>query len=298
MNTTKQFWKKTLDELARTPSQFQRKKRPDVFPHAEVYDFSFQSLLEETIYGLLLIPKIAHPCPIIIDFLGYMNQIQSPDHYIGWLETGCAYLLIDNRGQGGKTMDTAPYETITLNAPIGKGFLASEDFYMRRIIADNLRAVTLVSQLPEIDSKKIFLRGGSQGGGLALIVNALTEQSIQATFANVPSHSTISKRIDEGTGSYGIIHDYIKQHPETDSQIKGALSVFDTVNLVESIQNPVYISVGSADPICPMTNFIPTYHKLHSPKEIIIYWNKGHEGGGQRQLKREMRKINELLKEQ
>ncbi|KAF1297508.1 acetylxylan esterase [Enterococcus sp. JM4C] len=296
MKEIKHFWAQTIAELNQIPSQFNREPRATSLANTVVYDISFQSLLNETIYGVLLVPVAEKPSPVVIDFLGYMNHIQEPEYFAHWLEIGCACLVIDNRDQGGKTLDSASYQTVTLDPPMGRGFLTSQDFYMRRVIADHLRAVTLCAQLPEIDSEKLFLHGGSQGGGLALIINALTEQTIQATFANVPSHSSIASRIDEGTGSYGIIHDYIQQHPEMEQQIKDALVPFDTLHLVESIQNPVYTSVGSADPICPMKNFFPTYHKLQAPKELIVYWNKGHDGGGRRQLEKEIRTLKELLK--
>lgn len=290
------FWQEMKLELADIPSQFKKKKHPSTIAGADCFELSFQSLLYETIYGMLLIPKTTLPCPIVIDFLGYMNHIETPNQFSHWLKAGYACLVIDNRGQGGKTQDTAPYKTIDLGVPMGKGFLSNEDFYMRRLVADNLRAVTLAAQLPEIDQKAIFLRGGSQGGGVALLVNALTEQPIKATFADVPSHSNLSRRIDEGTGSYGVIHDYIQKHPETKTHIKQQLAVFDTQYLVSTIQNPVYASVGSADPICPMTDFFPTYHKLRSYKQLLIYWKKGHGGGEHRQLLKEVQKIAEEIK--
>ena len=290
------FWKKLKNELSSIPSQFKKKKSQTTIPGADCFEISFQSLFHETIYGILLIPKVTVPCPIVIDFLGYMNHITTPAQFSHWLKSGYACLSIDNRGQGGRTLDTAPYQTVDLGMPMGKGFLSNEDFYMRRLIADNLRAVALTAQLPEIDQKAIFLRGGSQGGGVALIVNALTQQPIKATFADVPSHSNLSRRIDEGTGSYGVIHDYIIQHPDTQTLIKQQLAVFDTQYLVSTIQNPVYTSVGSADPICPMTDFFPTYHNIHSTKQLIVYWNKGHGGGEHRQLVKEVQKIAEEMK--
>ncbi|MCU7700485.1 acetylxylan esterase [Enterococcus gallinarum] len=52
---------------------------------------------------------------------------------------------------------------------------------MKRMIADSLRLLEVAAELPEIDSERVILRGGSQGGGIALIVNALAETPIFAT---------------------------------------------------------------------------------------------------------------------
>lgn len=73
---------------------------------------------------------------------------------------------------------------------------------MKRLVADSLRTLEVLQQIPEIDPQRIILRGGSQGGGIALLVNALTNVPIFATFADVPSHSNLVHRIEQKTGSY------------------------------------------------------------------------------------------------
>ncbi len=92
----------------------------------------------------------------------------------------------------GRTQDQVPYETTQHEAPFGRGILKKEDFYMKRLVADSLRTLEVLQQIPEIDPQRIILRGGSQGGGIALLVNALTNVPIFATFADVPSHSILS----------------------------------------------------------------------------------------------------------
>ncbi|MFZ4355417.1 acetylxylan esterase, partial [Enterococcus gallinarum] len=126
---------------------------------------------------------------------GYMNHIQEPWQFAHWTQIGCACFVIDNRGQGGLTKDRVPYQTIWHEAPMGRGFLDKEDWYQRRLFADHLRSVEVVRTFTEINQDQIILRGGSQGGGVVLMVNSLVDFPILATFADVPSHSCLENRV-------------------------------------------------------------------------------------------------------
>lgn len=87
------------------------------------------------------------------------------------------------------------------------------------------------------------------------MVNSLVDFPILATFADVPSHSCLENRVAEGTGSYQIIHQYLQEHPQAHEKIAAVLPYFDSRHFVSQIKNPVFASVGSHDPICPMKDF-------------------------------------------
>ena len=167
---------------------------------------------------------------------------------------------------------------------------------MKRMIADSLRLLEVAAELPEIDSERVILRGGSQGGGIALIVNALAETPIFATFADVPSHSNISHRIESRTGSYHVMQEYIDTFPDSKETIYYQMAYYDLKNLAAKITGPVFASVGSQDPICPMTDFFVSYHRISTPKQLTVYLNKGHAGGEAKQIRKEMQQIQKLLK--
>ena len=297
MNQYDNFWKQTKEELRKIPLNLKRIKQVYPLPEIKVEKITFQSLLNETIHGILLLPEGETAVPLVIDYLGYMNYIQEPWNFVHWLQVGCGCLVIDNRGQGGRTLDQVPYQTVCEEMPIARGFLKPEDFYMRRVYADSLRTIEVAHQIAEVDKNKIILRGGSQGGGVALMTNALSDYPILATFADVPSHSNILHRMQEKTGSYSVIQEYLDKHPEDKVRIQETMPYFDCQNFVHKIENPVYTSVGSKDPVCPMTDFFSTYRKIHSPKTLRIYLNKGHGGGESKQIKLEMQTIQRILQE-
>ena len=130
------FWASVQQELDTLPLAFERTKQAPLLKGIDCFTISFQSLGNETIYGHLLLPEQAADCPIVIDFLGYMNHVQEPFQFAHWLLIGCGCLVIDNRGQGGRTQDQVPYETTQHEAPFGRGILKKEDFYMKRLVAD------------------------------------------------------------------------------------------------------------------------------------------------------------------
>jgi cephalosporin-C deacetylase len=290
------FWQQVKAEIKEIPLNFERHKEKPLLTGIDVYQIHFQSLYNERIYGYLLVPQKKRQLPIVIDYLGYMNHLQEPFQFAHWALIDCACLVIDNRGQGGRTKDSHPYETTQHEAPFGRGILKKEDFYMKRLVADSLRLLEVVKELPEIDPERIILRGGSQGGGIALIVNALAESPIFATFADVPSHSNIPHRIEKRAGSYQVMQDYIDAVPASKEAIYQTMAYYDLKHLATKISGPIFASVGSKDPICPMEDFFVSYHQITAPKQLIVYLNKGHGGGEAKQIRREMQQIRKLLK--
>ena len=83
------FWASVQQELDALPLAFERTKQAPLLKGIDCFTISFQSLGNETIYGHLLLPEQAADCPIVIDFLGYMNHVQEPFQFAHWLLIGC-----------------------------------------------------------------------------------------------------------------------------------------------------------------------------------------------------------------
>lgn len=291
------FWKTVQQELAEIEPEYTLTRRPTIDPTVEVFTLVFTSLYQERIHGLYLRPKTAKQVPVIVESLGYWSNIEDPFQFIRWPQMGYACLVIDNRAQGGKTLDQAPYRTTSHPEPFGRGILDHHDFYFKRLLADQLRLVDFATTRCEINQTNIIFRGTSQGGGVVLLLGALLPNVPKWIFADVPSHSNINHRISEKTGSYGVIGRFLEYYPLQQTKIEQELSYFDLVYLADLITCPVSISVASHDPICPMADFLPAYRKITSPKTLHVYWKKGHEGGGMKQLVREIHQINQITQE-
>lgn len=292
------FWAATAAQLAAVPLELEIRPTTPQPVKFKSFSISFNSLYHERIHGLLLLPVTARSkVPVVLDILGYMTHIQHAEEFAHWPKIGCGCLVIDNRGQGGQTADSAPYLSTMADQPMGRGLLTAADSYMHRITADQLRLLEVVDQIPELDREQLFLHGNSQGGGLALLVNGICRRPIRAALVNVPSHSNIPQRIKERTGSYGVVAAFLQQHPEERAAVLAAMAMFDTKHYAADIANPVFASAASKDHVCPAKDFFATYQRLTVPKRLTVYWGKGHEGGGSRQLAREIALVQQLTKE-
>lgn len=279
MNVT-EYWLNELAESNKLPLEIKMRKIEFPSKIATLKKISYKSLYNETIYGWLIEPKGKNNYPLVIDYIGYMNHLVSPLQFMHWLSIGCGVLVTDSRGQGGMTKDTKGYQTYTDERLMAKGFLDKNDFYLRRLYWDALRLIDVSQELSSVDQSNIFIHGTSQGGGVGLFANSLTSHKIKYGFYNVPSHSRLLNRVQEGTGSYEGIHEYLKKYPDDQQIIGETLSYFDIKNFTGMIKNPILVSVGEADPVCPKEDFYPAYDSISTYKELDVYPEPGHGGGG------------------
>lgn len=290
----KEYWLNELAESKKLPLNLILEKQDFPSKLANVYQISFDSLYGERIFGWFLEPKNAENYPLVVDYIGYMNHLESPLQFTHWLSIGCGVLVTDSRGQGGKTLDQASYKTFAEERLMAKGFLDKNDFYLKRVYWDALRLLDVSQALKKVDKNNLFIHGTSQGGGVGLFANSLTPYKIKYGFYDVPSHANLTHRVETGAGSYEGIHDYVAKHPESKNKIEENLEFFDIKNVVENIMNPVLISVGNEDPVCPKEDFYVAFKKINASKEIDVYEAPGHGGGGNRHTEKI---LNYILKE-
>ena len=293
-----EFWKRTLKELV--SEKLALKLTPYEYPSdsIEIFSIQFTGLFGEVLNGWYLLPKNRQgKIPCMIDYLGYLSVVGEPIGHLHWASLGFATIVMDVRGQGGLTGDAHPYPIPLLPMPITHGLLDREVYYQRRLFADAFRCVEAAEALPEIDNKFISLTGASQGGALVMATAALGKERIFAAFPDVPSSSDIATRIQEETGSFKAIADYLRMNPENETAVLDVQTYFDTMNLAEWITCPIYASVALKDPVCPAKNYFASYNRIQSKKRITCYPYNGHEGGGQKHLLKKMRLAKQLVEE-
>ena len=140
---------------------------------------------------------------------------------------------------------------------------------MKRLVADSLRTLEVLQQIPEIDPQRIILRGGSQGGGIALLVNALTNVPILRRLPMCQATPILSIGSNKNRKLPGDSRVY-RTISETRETIYQVMSYFDLKYFAHQITGPVYTSVGSADPICPMEDFFVSYKRFLDRKNCVF----------------------------
>src|SRR6478752_7763217 len=175
------FWATTLTESRRWDAAPDIVRADTPFTALDVFDVTFPGFGGDPVKAWLTLPAGAEgPLPAVVEYQGYGGGRGLPGERLGWAAAGYAHLLMDTRGQGsmwGSGGDTPdPHGT----GPSSSGFMTRgiedpADYYYRRVFTDAVRAVDAVRTLPQVDTSRVAVTGGSQGGGISLAVAGLTD---------------------------------------------------------------------------------------------------------------------------
>jgi cephalosporin-C deacetylase len=282
------FWKTTLDEAAGYDLAAEFRPYDAALTEVQVYDVSFAGWGGHRISGWLIAPeRAAGPLPCVMVYVGYHRGRGTPHDHLVWPASGRAVFVVDTRGQGASGGDHAgatadPYGGANPQSPgfMTRGILAPEHYYYRRVFTDAVRAVDAAKSHPIVDSDRVCLSGGSQGGGIATAVAGLRDD-VAAALVDVP-FLTHFRRALEITDSdpYQEVVRFLKTQRGADEQVFRTLAYFDGRHFAARAACPALYSVALMDQICPPSTVFASYnHWNHPGKSIEIYpWN-GHEGG-------------------
>ncbi len=270
------FWAETLKRCEEVPLNVKGDTK------TEVRDLTFEGLDGTPIHTWLLLPPEAkeRKVPVIVHCHGANRSRGKPEDFSVWLAAGCAMISPDFRLQRGTTGSNTLFDgdgksggwwTLNLNDLMNS--------YLFCVWTDFLRAVRLARETPEIDCRRIAVAGYSQGGGVAFGLAAL-DRSVALCMADVPSSCWMEKRIMTRSGGGAGIADYLAEFPERAETVRRNLAYFDNINLAPQITCPVLVSCGLQDIICPPECTYAAYNKIRSSKEMAVYPQAGHEGGG------------------
>jgi len=290
------FWKKTKEIAYSIPLNPRKESISYPIEFMKVYKISYNGFDKTPIIGWFIIPnfdkKKKYPC--VIHYPGYMATKGRPVDYSAWILMGIAVLAIDIREQNGETGNYMDFEYGSSLDFYTKGVLNKEDYYLRAVYMDCVKAIDFVCEQKEIDTDKIIVEGGSQGGGLSLAVSSLDERPV-ATLCDVPSYCDFFHRVVGNYGALSVMTEFLKKHPDDVDKVFDTLSYYDLINHADRIKSRVFASVGLQDNICPAKLFFGVYNKIKSEKEVYIYPFNGHEGGGSLHFERKLVFVKKLF---
>lgn len=271
------FWDRTIEEVNNTNFQYDRRERSTFLSNAVAYDVTFTGFAGTTIHGLYMKPAhIDGPVPCLLLFPGYTAGKGDPEHYAQWISMGISVFAVDVRGQGGATGNMLGSSHGMVKGWVTEGILDLEHCYYKAIAVDNLRAMRWALEQPDIDSNRIGVAGGSQGGGLALLVAAFSQQ-VRCVVADIPNLCHMDYGVLNSTSSLAEIAEFCRKFSEHTSTVLKHLSYFDMLNLADRIEAPVLMSVGLKDTVCMPETIFPVFHQIASAdKSLEIYPFSGH----------------------
>lgn len=291
------FWETVLREAEKKPLNAVMKQVDYPASYVEVYDISYEGYDDTRIHGWFLKPRFGPKdhLPCLIQYHGFTGHRGYPSQLMHWVSMGLAVLAVDCRDQGGITGNCASYHgSGMVSNVVTKGITSKEEYYYKAVYVDSIKAIDFVSELPEIDMSRIIVRGTSQGGALGMAVSALDHRPAVA-IVNVPSNSNLTARVEGNHGSFAAVNAYLRVFPEQTDEVLKTLSYFDTMNMADKIECPVFASVALGDQTCPAKCYFASYNRIKAPKQITVYPFNEHDGAGAFHLEKEMRYLKEHI---
>jgi cephalosporin-C deacetylase len=288
------FWEGNLSLSRVKPANLTVEKAAYPCPYIHLYHVQYDGFDDTKVSGWYFTPAFLpqENLPVIINFHGY-NGRDNPVMDLHWALMGCAVFSPDARGQNDQSPDQHVYRSCSMTNHTSQGMLDKEDYYLRYLFMDNVRAIDAVLQRPEIDKEKIILKGGSQGGGVALAVAALDHRPI-AALPTVPAYCDLVQNLSQGVGGMLALHKYFINYPDNVDRVVEVLSYFDNMNLAPRIRCPVFIGAGLLDASVPAKSVYAAYNRIEAPKDIRVYPFSGHQLGPWHQ-ERQMEFVRKLL---
>ncbi len=282
-----QFWTETLEAARAHPIALEHPAVETGLPLISVDDVTFAGYDGQPIKGWLVRPAQADgPLPCIVEYCGYGGGRGLPHEQLYWAAAGYAHLLMDTRGQGGGWRvgatpdDGAQGAGPSIDGFMTRGIQSPETYYYRRLYTDAARAVEAARAHPAVDAGRVFVKGASQGGGIAIAVAGLVPD-LSGVIADVPFLQHF-RRATEITDSYPYkqIGKFLAtQRTEVDN-VFHTLSYFDGVNFATRANAPALYSAALMDDVCPPSTVFASYNHYAGAKEINVHPYNGHEGGG------------------
>ena len=293
------FWQSTLVEARSFELNATFEPAKTLLTLVEVLDVTFAGYAGQPIKGWLILPKERNaPLPCVVQYLGYGGGRGYPLNWLSFAAAGYAHFVMDTRGQGSSWLKGDTPDLFEGSSPHHPGFMTlgilnPETYYYRRLFTDAVRAVEAAKSHDSVDTNRVAVLGGSQGGGMSLAVAGLTE--VSAVLCDVPFLCHFERAIlIADTMPYGEIVNFLKVQREHLDTVSRTLSYFDGVNFAKRASAPALFSVGLMDPICPPSTVYAAYNHYGGDKTIRIHPFNTHEGGQELQTVEQLEFLKEL----
>lgn len=279
------FWTATLQEARSFPLDVVVTPVDIGLTTIDVYDVTFNGFGGQPIRAWLRVPAGASgPLPTIVQYQGYGGGRGHALENLLWSSAGFAHFFMDTRGQGstwglGDTFDpdgSGP----AYPGVMTRGIESPHTYYYRRLFTDAVRAVEAARSLDVVDSNRLVVTGGSQGGGITLAVAGLVPD-LAGAFPRVPFLCDFPRAsVITDNMPYKEIGNYLAVHRDKVAAVHSVLGYFDGVNFAKRAKAPAWFSTALMDATCPPSTVFGAFNVYAgASKEITVWPYNSHEGG-------------------
>jgi cephalosporin-C deacetylase-like acetyl esterase len=160
------------------------------------------------------------------------------------------------------------------------GIESPDSYVYRDIVGQCMKAVRLLAAREEVDRDRIAVVGMSEGGGIGLILAALSPE-VRAVAADAPLLCDLPLSVQAAGWPYTGISRYVQEHPKEGDAVRKTLSYYDVASFAPDIKCPVLMTVGFLDQVSLPAAAYGVFNLLPGPKEMKPLPRAGHEGGGE-----------------
>lgn len=276
-----EFWEKAKADAAKVPMVTKVVWNAEQStPDTDVYYVKIQSYRKGNfVYGVLSVPKNSPlrnsegKLPAILRLpgatvTGYRGPSDLAAHGFAVLEIGIHGIPVDQ--------DREMYNALVSGSLGGYATMGLENrdrFYYKRVYMGCVRALDFICSREDIDTSRIAVYGGSQGGMLSIVTAAL-DRRVSAVVAYFPAFCDVTGYYYGRSGGWP--HLFLDRN-EPSLQEKIAVSkYFDTVNFARFLEVPGHYCWGFNDIVCCPTSTFSAYNVIKAPKELEISRDSGH----------------------
>jgi cephalosporin-C deacetylase len=262
------FWRDARTELDAIAPEFKLTPTPQyATDKTDVFEVEMRSIGNIRVRGYYAQPKNKTNLPALLHVQGYSSVMLPFD-----IDQPMAQFFLNIRGHGNSQSDLNPgFPGFLLS-----GLDAPKTYIYRGAYMDCVRAVDFLASRSEVDTLRIGVEGGSQGGALSYATAAL-DKRIKLCAPDVPFLSDFRNYFQIASWPAGEFKLYATLHFKKMEAIYGVLDYFDIKHLTPMISCPVIMGVGLYDPTCPPAINFAAYNNLASiDKEYRLYPTSGH----------------------
>jgi len=266
-----QYWATAKRELATVDPKYKLTKVDSLGTTArDCYLVEMRSLGNVLVRAWLLTPKKPGKYSAVLSVQGYSSVMQ-PEWTFD--DPNVVSMGLNIRGHGNSRDDVNP----GFPGYLYSGIQDKEKFIYRGAYMDCVRAVDFLFARPEVDTTRVAVEGGSQGGALSFATAALCGNRIKAVVPAVPFLSDFPEYLKVAAWPANEWEAYAKENPQFGiSGILKTLSYIDIKNLAPWIMAPVFMGVGLIDETCPPRINFAAYNNLKVEKKYVVFPDSGH----------------------
>ncbi|MGV8895332.1 MAG: acetylxylan esterase [Rhodoglobus sp.] len=290
-----EFWASTLAESRDAGGDVRLDPVESALSELIVEDLTFPGFAGEPVRAWVIRPRhLEGPLPTVVEFVGYGGGRGLPHEHLGWAASGFVNVVMDTRGQGsawgsgGETPDPHGAGS-AFPGSMTRGILDPADYYYRRVFTDAVRLVDAVRELSFVDTSRVAVTGGSQGGGITLAVAGLRDD-LWGVMPDVPFLCHFRRAIEvTPMPPFTEITRYLAVHRNQTDAVLATLSYFDGVNFARRATATALFSVALMDEVVMPSTVFAAYNSYAGQREIEVYPHNNHEGGQGHQWLRQVR---------